>query len=148
MSRAAELFAIGSTILLLAGLLLPFPFGLTVTLGGTVFVMPGRASCFIVAALLCFFAAIYSLWVLPMNHAAAQWHFWITAVSIAGGISSGLIVYRTLLIPNRLDSVILFLGPLPGAFFYSIRLGPRCIPVQLRAGNFSAVQDRLCSRLS
>jgi hypothetical protein len=35
------------------------------------------------ASFLCFFAAIYSIWPLPMNYSAALWHYWITVLAVA-----------------------------------------------------------------
>jgi hypothetical protein len=35
--------------------------------------------CLFMAALFAIFAAIYSLWLIPMNHVAALWHFWLSA---------------------------------------------------------------------
>jgi len=84
MARAANLFAIGSAAILLVGLLFPFRSGVIVHFGRMGYSMSGRATCFIIAAFFCFFAAIYSLWMLPMNATAAGWHFWLTAASVAG----------------------------------------------------------------
>jgi len=78
------MFAIGSAAILLVGLLFPFRSGVTVHFEEMVYGMSGRATCCIIAALFCFFAAIYSLWMLPMNATAAEWHFWLTAASVAG----------------------------------------------------------------
>jgi len=77
------MFAIGSAAILLAGLLFPFRSGVIVHFGSIGYTMSGRATCFIIAAVFCLFAAVYSLWMLLMNAAAAEWHFWLTSASIA-----------------------------------------------------------------
>lgn len=81
MSRAAILFALASTAALLIGLLFPFRAGVVIHFGGAYYGMSGRAVCFITAAFFCFFAGLYSLWMLPMNEHAALWHFWMTSLS-------------------------------------------------------------------
>src|SRR5271167_227522 len=75
MSRPAELFAVGAILLLAAGLISrlvqsPTQFSITI---------PARGSAYGFSALFAVFAALYSFWLIPMNHAAAVWHFWLTA---------------------------------------------------------------------
>ena len=43
---------------------------------------PPESVCVFMATFLCFFAAIYSFYLVPMNQTAALWHFWLTV----GGI--------------------------------------------------------------
>ncbi len=43
---------------------------------------PGSLSM-VIAALLCLVAAIYSVWVFPLNQKAALWHFWVTTLALA-----------------------------------------------------------------
>jgi len=38
--------------------------------------------CVFMASFLCVFAAIYSVFVFPLNQKAALWHFWLTAIGI------------------------------------------------------------------
>jgi hypothetical protein len=47
------------------------------------YTFPQDAVALVLATLLCFFAASYSIWVLPFSPRAALWHFWITGVGLA-----------------------------------------------------------------
>jgi hypothetical protein len=38
--------------------------------------------------MLCFFATIYSLWMLPFNRTLSLWHFWLTSIGIADFLSA------------------------------------------------------------
>jgi hypothetical protein len=85
--KATELFVIGAMILLLFAMVARFvnPSGLGVSVhwGHTVFVLPPSFVSIALATALCFFATIYSLWMLPFNGTATWWHFCLTAVGIA-----------------------------------------------------------------
>src|SRR5271169_181507 len=84
MSRPAELFAVGAILLLAAGLISrlaqsPTQFSITIPAHGNAYGFSIEAVCLFLAALSAVFAALYSFWLIPMNHAAAVWHFWLTA---------------------------------------------------------------------
>jgi hypothetical protein len=84
MIRAAELFAVATVIVILAGFLASSAPGVSVHFRNTAYVFPARYACFIIAGMLAFFAAVYSLWMLRINDSAALSHFWLTAISIIG----------------------------------------------------------------
>jgi hypothetical protein len=48
----------------------------------TGYVLPPSTICIALATALCFFATIYSLWMLPFNQTATLVHFWLTAFGI------------------------------------------------------------------
>lgn len=87
MTRPAELFAIAATAVLLlrwTGRLFPSPASLAVySVGATGYAFPLETVSLWMAAMLCMFAAVHSLWMLPLNHRASLWHFWLSAISIA-----------------------------------------------------------------
>lgn len=87
MTRPAELFAIATTTVLLLrwiGRLFPSPASLAVySVGATGYAWPLDTVSLWMAAVLCIFAAIHSVWMLPLNHRASLWHFWLSAISIA-----------------------------------------------------------------
>ena len=87
MQRVSVLFAVASTSFLLAGLLLSYRSLVDIHVGRIIIGLGSRECCFIFAALLCAFAAVYSLWMLPLNLSAAYWHLWITAVSVAAFVT-------------------------------------------------------------
>jgi len=80
-------FVIAALILLAFSLLSPFitatTLGVSIPWRGTGYVIPPRSVCIALATLLCFFATIYSFWMLPFNRTAALWHFWLTSIGIA-----------------------------------------------------------------
>lgn len=84
MARSTALFAIGAICLLLSAFIArrfgPALAAFHVAHRGYGF--PPSSVFVFMAALLCGFAAVYSLYLLPMNQKAAVWHFWLTA----GGI--------------------------------------------------------------
>jgi len=84
MSRPAELFAVGAIMLLAAGLISrlaqsPTQFSITIPARGNAYGFSIEAVCLFLAALFAVFAALYSFWLIPMNHVAALWHFWLSA---------------------------------------------------------------------
>ena len=85
--KATELFVIGAIVLLLFALVARFvhPSGVGVSIiwRGTGYFVPPSFVCIALATALCFFATIYSLWMLPFNGTATWWHFWLTAIGIA-----------------------------------------------------------------
>jgi len=87
MTRPAELFAIAALVLLvlreLGRTFLTVPSGFAISIRGTGYVFPPESVAIVVATFLCFFAAIYSLSLLPFNVKAGLWHFWITSVGLA-----------------------------------------------------------------
>jgi hypothetical protein len=85
-TRPSELFAISATVLLLFSFLsrlLATQSSLSITVGSVAYAFPPSTVSLIMASLLCFFAAIYSIWPLPLNPTAAVWHYWITAFAMA-----------------------------------------------------------------
>lgn len=87
MTRVSVMFASVAAFLLLSGLLVRFPFEVSVHFGHVVYGLSGRATCFIAGAAFSFFAATYSLWMLPLNGQTALWHFWMTVASLAAFIA-------------------------------------------------------------
>lgn len=84
--KASELFEISALILLVMALVARFishsDFAVTITWRGTGYVIPPSTICIALATVLCFFATVYSLWMLPFNRTATLFHFWLTAVGI------------------------------------------------------------------
>ena len=87
MERPSELFVISALILLGFSLVTPFittsAMGMSIPWRGVGYVIPPRSMCISLATVLCFYAAIYSFWMLPFNRTMALWHFWLTSVGIA-----------------------------------------------------------------
>ena len=87
MERPSELFAISALILVATGLPARFVFapglGVSVDWNRTGYVLPPSIVCYAMAAVLCFFAVIYSLWMVPFNRTATLVHFWTTTVGTA-----------------------------------------------------------------
>jgi hypothetical protein len=85
-NRPSDLFAISAAALLLFSFLsriLASPTGVSVTLGNVGYVFSPSTVSLVMASLLCFFAAVYAIWPLPMNPTAGLWHYWITVLAIA-----------------------------------------------------------------
>lgn len=84
--KASELFVISALILLVMALVARFSshsgLGVAITWRGTGYVVPPSTICIALATVLCFFATVYSLWMLPFNRTATLFHFWLTAVGI------------------------------------------------------------------
>ena len=84
--KASELFVISALILLVfaqvARFIAPSSMGISIHWGGTGYVLPPSAVCIALATASCFFATIYSLWMLPFNRTATLLHFWLTACGI------------------------------------------------------------------
>jgi len=84
--KASELFVISALILLafslVARFINPSGLGISITWRGTGYVLPPSSISVALATALCFFATIYSLWMLPFNRTAMLWHFWLTAIGI------------------------------------------------------------------
>src|SRR5207245_1583431 len=86
MGRSSEPFVIVALILLGFSLISRFisrsGLGISVTWRGTGYVLPPGSISVGLATALCFFATIYSLWMLPFNRTATLWHFWLTTIGI------------------------------------------------------------------
>jgi hypothetical protein len=85
MTRPAELFSIAAIALLALSLLSRFlapGMAISVPLRGTAFLLPPGSVCLVMVAVLCFFAAAYSMWFFRFSQKAALWHFWVTATGI------------------------------------------------------------------
>jgi len=84
--QASEMFVIGALVLLgfalVARFINPSPLGISITWRGTGFVLPPSTISIALATALCFFATIYSLWMLPFSRTAMLWHFWLTSIGI------------------------------------------------------------------
>lgn len=84
--KATELFVIVALILLVFALVARFfgPSGLGIAIiwRGAGYGLPPSFICITLATMLCFFASIYSLWMLPFNRAATWWHFSLTTIGI------------------------------------------------------------------
>lgn len=86
MGRSSELFVIVAVVLLgfslVARFISPSNLGVSIPWRGTGYVLPPGSICVGLATALCFFATIYSLWMLPFNRTATLWHFWLTTIGI------------------------------------------------------------------
>jgi hypothetical protein len=84
--KATELYVITALILLVFALVARFitssGLGVSIAWRGTGYVLPPSFICIALATLLCFFASIYSLWMLPFNRTATWWHFSLTIIGI------------------------------------------------------------------
>lgn len=84
--KASEMFVIEALILLgfalVARFINPSASGISITLRGAGYVLPPSTISIALATALCFFATIYSLWMLPFSRTATQWHFWLTSIGI------------------------------------------------------------------
>jgi len=84
--KATELYVIAALILLVFALvarfITPSGIGVSISWRGAGYVLPPSFICIALATLLCFFASIYSLWMLPFNRTATWWHFSLTTVGI------------------------------------------------------------------
>jgi hypothetical protein len=87
MERPSELFAISALILVAIGLLARLVFapglGVSISWNRTGYVLPPSMVCYAIAAALCFFAVVYSLWMVPFNRTATLVHFWTTTAGTA-----------------------------------------------------------------
>ena len=94
--RVSELFVISAMVLLgftlVARFINPSAVGVSITWRSVGYSLPPSSISVALATALCFFAAIYSLWMLPFNRTAMLWHFWLTTIGI--GIF-WLSLYRT-----------------------------------------------------
>ena len=81
--KATEMFVMVAVILLVFVLITrPSGLGVSITWGGTGYVLPPSFICVVLATMLCFIASIYSLWMLPFNRIATWWHFSLTTIGI------------------------------------------------------------------
>jgi hypothetical protein len=84
--KASELFVISALVLLVSALIArftsPSTLGISVSWRNTGYALPPSTICIALATALCFFATIYSLWMLPFNQTATLVHFWLTAFGI------------------------------------------------------------------
>jgi hypothetical protein len=86
MGRSSELFVIAAVMLLVFSLIArfisPSSLGISIPWRGTGYILPPGSISVGLATLLCFFATIYSFWMLPFNRTATMWHFGLTALGI------------------------------------------------------------------
>ncbi len=85
MTRIPEMFAIGAIVLLVFALFSRFigpPVSISVQWRGTGYLFPPASVGIAFATFLCLFAAVYSIWMVPMSEKWAMWHFWLTSVGI------------------------------------------------------------------
>jgi hypothetical protein len=84
--KESEMFVIDALVLLgfalVARFINPTGLGISITWRGTGYVLPPSTISIALATALCFFATIYSLWMLPFSRTATQWHFWLTSIGI------------------------------------------------------------------
>lgn len=112
--KASELFVISALVLLVFALIgrfiSPSTLGISVRWRGTGYVLPPSTICIALATAFCFFATIYSLWMLPFNRTATLFHFWLTAFGI--GVFS-LAFYRAgATLPNSRTALwVVFAAP-------------------------------------
>ena len=96
MGRSSELFVIDAVAILgfslVARFISPSNLGVSIHWRHTAYVLPPGLICLGLATGLCFFATIYSLWMLPFNGIATQWHFWLSTIGI---VVFWLSFYRT-----------------------------------------------------
>lgn len=87
MGRFAEWVVIVAVILLVFSLMArfvsPSSLGIGIRWGGKGYVLPPQSISLGLATLLCFFAAVYSLGMPPLNRTATRLHFWLTTVGIS-----------------------------------------------------------------
>ena len=92
MERPPDLFVISALLLLVFALsarsISPSVSGIMTSWRGTLYVFPPSSICIALATMLCFFATIYSLWMLPFNQTLSLWHFWLTSVGIVVFLSA------------------------------------------------------------
>src|ERR1700680_2130943 len=92
MERPPDLFVISALLLLVFALsarsINPSVLGISTHWRGTLYVFPPSSICIALATMLCFFATIYSLWMLPFNRTLSLWHFWLTSIGIAVFLSA------------------------------------------------------------
>jgi hypothetical protein len=92
MERPPDLFAISALLLLVFALsvrsISPTVSGIMTHVGRNLYVFPPNSICIALATMLCFFATIYSLWMLPFNPTLSLWHFWLTSIGIAVFLSA------------------------------------------------------------
>jgi len=85
--KTAELFAIVALILLVFALverfINPSGLGISIRWRGTGYGLPPSFVSIALATMMCFFASIYSLWMLPFNRTATWWHFSLTIIGIS-----------------------------------------------------------------
>jgi len=81
--KATEMFVMVAVILLVFALITrPSGLGVSITWGGTRYVLPPSFICVVLATMLCFIGSIYSLWMLLFNRIATWWHFSLTTIGI------------------------------------------------------------------
>ena len=86
MGRSSELFVIAALMLLGFSLIARFistpALGISITWRGTGYGLAPASISVALATLMCFFATIYSLWMLPFSRTATLIHFGLTALGI------------------------------------------------------------------
>src|SRR5215475_7179904 len=83
--KISELFVIVALILLVFALVARFinpGLGISIAWRGTGYWLPPSFVCTAFATMMCFFASIYSFWMLPFNRTATWWHFSLTTIGI------------------------------------------------------------------
>jgi hypothetical protein len=92
MERPPELFVISALLLLVFALSAPYisvtVSGIMTHCGRALYIFSPSSICIALATMLCFFATIYSLWMLPFNPTLSLWHFWLTSIGIAVFLSA------------------------------------------------------------
>jgi hypothetical protein len=92
MARTPDLFAASALILLgfalFARSISPALAGISTSWRGTIYVFPPSSIFIALATMLCFFATVYSLWMLPFNRTLSLFHFWLTSTGIAVFVSA------------------------------------------------------------
>jgi hypothetical protein len=84
--KVSEMFVISALILLgfslAARFTNPSVSGISITWRGSAYVLPPTTISVALATALCFFATIYSLWMVPFSRTAMLLHFWLTGIGI------------------------------------------------------------------
>ena len=92
MKRPPDLFVVSALLLLVFALsarfISPSVSGIMTHWRGTLYVFSPSSICIALATMLCFFATIYSLSMLPFNQTLSLWHFWLTSLGIAVFLSA------------------------------------------------------------
>jgi len=91
---------------------------ISLPLHGTGFLLPPVSLCLVMAAVLCFFAAAYSIRLFRFNQKAPLWHFWATAAGII--LFLGLVLSLSLFTEAGYSEGELSLSRLATAIFVEI----------------------------
>ncbi len=92
MERPPDLFVVSALILLgfalFARSISPSGAGISIHWRGTLYGFPPSSICIALATMLCFFATIYSLSMLPFSRTLSLCQFWLTSAGIAMFLSA------------------------------------------------------------